>query len=743
MVEIEKAVRHLWPAMPVFGGLSSMSRLWVLFVPLMLMAAIACVQPTDEEVVEGILQNVDSVNGEITIETKDGQTVTLKLGAGAPVETDGTSSDLESLVAGASVEIEVKDDGRVVQRIKSRQAKAEGVVVRIEGDEVTVESDGGRSVTIRVTDRTGIRLGDDSVGSLDDLLLGARVGIKFDPENRVALNIFAEQAEPVKAEGVVVEVTDEGVTVEMEGGRTVNLVIGARTHIQLEGGSGTVADLQPGLGVGVKFDPQTRIASVILVLDVEERRVKEPEPVGIEGVVVAVTDQGVAVETEEGRTVRLVIGNRTRIEVEGRPGTLADLGVGAKVAAKFNPQTRMVFNMVILDQGRARVVELEVVKIEGILVDGSDRGVTVETPEGRRVTLVISERTHIDVGDRPGTMDDLHFGAKVVVKFDRDTRTVLTIIVLDQEGRRVDDEGNKFEAVIVDITDSEVTVETDGGRKVGVLVDERTHIEVNGHPGTLEDLSVGAEVAVWFDPGTHTALAIIAFGDDGSGIDDDDNKFEAVILDITGNEVTVETEDGRTLGVLVDERTHIEVNGHPGTLEDLLVGERVGIWFDPATYTALAIFAFEDEERRVDDEGRKIEAVIVDVTDNEVTVETEDGRKVGVLVDEHTHIEVNGHRGTLEDLWVGARVGVWFDPETHRAFAIVAFEGDVRRIEETEGKKLEAVIVEIGEDQVIVETDDGKVGLLVGERTQIEVNGRLAHSMTCGLEHGLVCGLIS
>ena len=155
MAAIENLIRRLGPAMPVFGGLTPMSKLLALFGPLMLMAAIVCVQPSDENVVdgkvlEGILQNVDSVNSEITIETKDGETVTLKLGADAPVEADGTSSDLGSLVAGASIEVEVKDDGRVVQRIKSRQAKAEGVVVGMEGDEITVESEGGRLLTVHV-----------------------------------------------------------------------------------------------------------------------------------------------------------------------------------------------------------------------------------------------------------------------------------------------------------------------------------------------------------------------------------------------------------------------------------------------------------------------------------------------------------------------------------------------------------------------------------------------------------------
>ena len=132
----------------------------------------------------------------------------------------------------------------------------------------------------------------------------------------------------------------------------------------------------------------------------------------------------------------------------------------------------------------------------------------------------------------------------------------MTIIVLEHEERRVDDnDGNKFEAVIVDITGNEITVETEDGRKVGVLVDERTHIEVNGHAGTLEDLKVGENVGVWYDPETHTALAIFAFEDEGRRVDDEGNKFGVVIVEITGNEVTVETE-GRPEGRRPGERAH-------------------------------------------------------------------------------------------------------------------------------------------------------------------------------------------
>jgi len=69
-------------------------KLFALFVPLILLAA-GC-GGVDAELLEGILQNADSVNSQITIVTKDGKMVTLTIATEAPVETEGASSAIET-----------------------------------------------------------------------------------------------------------------------------------------------------------------------------------------------------------------------------------------------------------------------------------------------------------------------------------------------------------------------------------------------------------------------------------------------------------------------------------------------------------------------------------------------------------------------------------------------------------------------------------------------------------------------
>ena len=231
---------------------------------ILFLAAVAC-GGVEAEVIEGLLQNVDSASGQITIVTKDGKTVTLTIDTEAPVESEGTSSTLESLEIGASLEAEVDENNQVLGNIKARQAKIEGTIKEITGDELTVETLSGLTRTVRVTDSTRIELDEDFPGILADLEVGQQVEVKFDPESQVAFKIDTEEEE-AEIEGTIAEIDSDTIAVETERGRRLTLSIGDRTRIELEDDlPGTFADLQIGARVEAKFDPYTRTAFKIEV----------------------------------------------------------------------------------------------------------------------------------------------------------------------------------------------------------------------------------------------------------------------------------------------------------------------------------------------------------------------------------------------------------------------------------------------------------------------------------------------
>ena len=91
----------------------------------LVMALTTACTPAEAETLRGVLENVDSVNGKVTIVTEDGKTVTVKVTTETEVEADGVSTSLETLEPGASVDVEVKKDEQVARHIKARQAEVE------------------------------------------------------------------------------------------------------------------------------------------------------------------------------------------------------------------------------------------------------------------------------------------------------------------------------------------------------------------------------------------------------------------------------------------------------------------------------------------------------------------------------------------------------------------------------------------------------------------------------------------
>ena len=319
-------------------------RVLAMLTPLILLAALAC-EGLEAELVRGILQDIDTVNGEITITTNDGKTITLNIDTAASVatESDGSSlqSSFETLEPGTSVEVELDDDGNGVRGIVARLAQAKGTLVAIEGNEVTVESLRGHQATVLVTEQTRIRLEDDFPGQLADLTLGSEVKIKFDPVTRVAFKIDTEDEE-AKIKGSIVEAVADQVIVETSRGRRLTLAIGDRTRVELGHDlPGTYADLRVGDQVEVKFDPFTRMAYKI---EVEERESK------VKGVISELEGDQVTIDTELGRSLTLAVGRQTRIELaDDFPGTYEDLQVGDRVEARFDSVARAAFRIDVKD----------------------------------------------------------------------------------------------------------------------------------------------------------------------------------------------------------------------------------------------------------------------------------------------------------------------------------------------------------------------------------------------------------
>lgn len=171
------------------------------------------------------------------------------------------------------------------------------------------------------------------------------------------------------------------------------------------------------------------------------------------------------------------------------------------------------------------------------------------------------------------------------IKFDPDSNVALKI---DTEGEEAEVDG-----VITTISGGEVTIETERGRKLVLVVGANTRIELDGiSTGTLSDLLVGMEIDVNFDPATRTVFKIER-GEEAEAVEAEEVKIgetKGSVVSIEGNVITLTTENGGQATINVADTTGIKLeNDSPATLLDLVAGTEIEVKFDQATNTALTI----------------------------------------------------------------------------------------------------------------------------------------------------------
>ncbi|MBI4313049.1 MAG: hypothetical protein HY681_14915 [Chloroflexi bacterium] len=410
-----------------------------MMVSLGIVAMTACT-PSEQEVLQGILQNVDSAQGEMSLVTKDGRTVHLDF------KMEDSNGSLEVLEAGSEIEVEVSRKG-VVEVVRSAEVK--GTVTVVKGNEVTLTTASGRTVTVLATEATRIELEDDDIpATLVDLQVGDEVEVHLNLESRAALKIELRDDEDrengrrgrgpgrddreddddaemrgrdrAEVKGVISHINNGEVTVETSGGKTVVVLATGSTVVELEDDdvTATVNDLRVGDRVEVKFDPTALTAFELEVEDAEDEA-------KVRGVITKVEGSKVTVETAIGRAVTLQVTGDTRIQHEDgiMPITPAALRVGVQVEVEFDPRSMNAFEVEVDDED----------EIKGVISGVEGQVILVEAEGGRAAIIQVATSTVVELrdDDMPGTVADLRIGDRVEVKISPDG-SVVEIEVRDE-----------------------------------------------------------------------------------------------------------------------------------------------------------------------------------------------------------------------------------------------------------------------------------------------------------------------
>ncbi|MBI2846970.1 MAG: hypothetical protein HYX82_03715 [Chloroflexi bacterium] len=309
---------------------------------------VAC-SPSARAQLEGVLQDVDSISGEVTVTLKDGGTITFNLND-VNVETLRQAVGNASFEEGAQVTLETDRDNKV-KAVKARHAKVEGDIKAVDNDKktLTITAENGVDVTLEVTETTRFKARHGDSASFASLREGQEVEAKYDVETKKALEIKIEDRQRDEVRQREAEVgEDSSLTGVIEALTADMVVVGGKTF-KIDADTA----LDNGLAVGVlaKVEFVLQADGSLLALEVETDAPDEAEAEAkFKGTITAINKDAntITIRSRNGIEAIYKVTASTRFELDG-VGTLEGLQVGMEVEVKFNPTNSELIKLEIED----------------------------------------------------------------------------------------------------------------------------------------------------------------------------------------------------------------------------------------------------------------------------------------------------------------------------------------------------------------------------------------------------------
>lgn len=390
---------------------------------------------------------------------------------------------------------------------------------------------------------------------------------------------------------------------------------------------------------------------------------KSSEGGEVSGIIAAI-DTGASTITINGRKgspVTLTVTLASQIRKNGKTAVLAELGVGDKAEAKYNPVTLEVFFL---------KSEMVLKEVSGTIkaVDTGAGTITI-TPRNLSadVVLNVGPSTVITRGKTVVTLADLKVGDKVEAKYGFAGMLAL----------RINAKANivELKGVIksVDNVAGTVTItKLDGITDVTLTAGPSTIIKRQRVVTTLSALLVSDKVEAKYDAGTMVALSISA----SVNTPEIEGVIKAIDTVSVPNTITITKKESLVdVTLTVDGTTIIKRLNVVTTLGSLLVGDKVNARYTGATLAALSISAGPNL--------LELEGVIksIDTGAGTVTITKKDSAvDVTLTVDLSTVVKRSNVVTTLSSLLVGDRVEAKYDGTTLVASFIFA-EANILEVE--------------------------------------------------------------
>jgi len=303
------------------------------------------------------------------------------------------------------------------------------------------------------------------------------------------------------------------------------------------------------------------------------------------------------------------------------------------------------------------------VRGEVIAIDTSAGKFQIEKPDGSELTFFVNGQTRFQ--GEAQSLEELEVGWKVGVGAREDEGGKLwAVLVLSGDP----EDFFQTRGLVTDVNTSagKFTIEKPDGEKMTFFVDENTRY--GGQLSSLEDLQEGwhaGVVAKESSPGRMLAVGVVA----GDAPELLKVKGKVTSVDPGAGTFSIDTEDGRSLRFLVDEKTRYQ--GQLSSLEEMQVGWQAGVAAKETKngqmLAVLVIAGTRPEQIRA-------QGIIVgvDLSAGRFRLEKPDGSVLTFFVDENTTYK--GDIKGIRDLEEGmrARVGAIEDGDGKLIARLVA-----------------------------------------------------------------------
>lgn len=235
-----------------------------------------------------------------------------------------------------------------------------------------------------------------------------------------------------------------------------------------------------------------------------------PEEEEVEGTISAIAGSDVTITPKQGKAVTVHVNDSTVIRIhlshgDKAEGTLADLKVGMKAEAEFDPVSFVAFKIDAEQEDDAE----EEAEVKGTVtaVDSGAGTITIEPKSGSPVTLAVDGSTRIKLNGDAAALGDIPVGAQAEAEFDPATNVASKIEAETEDDE--EDETAEVEGKVTAVSAASITIAPEkSGTPVTLTINASTAIVINDKPGTAADIKVGDKAEAKFDRATKVALRI-------------------------------------------------------------------------------------------------------------------------------------------------------------------------------------------------------------------------------------------